>query len=229
MLLYDCSWSPCSLHELGRTPAGCAEQSLRAAAECTPAPGRRSTTRALVALPPLAHVVAWTAALLDAHFVSLAMQPAGRKVWPDFRSAKAHLRPSPGTEVLGGMSLAITQGLGAMAATCSAVLHSWLDWANLLHANRLLWSVERMQALEAIRAAVARELSAAQRLTALAGATEHVRCQAPLPDAAALSGARAAYCVELLDMRVRPRRPAGAAAPQAAKPRSSRARGRRGA
>ena len=75
---------------------------------------------------------------------------------------------------------------------------------------------------------VGRELGAAQRLAALAGATEHVRCQAPLPDAAALSGAAAAYCVELLDVRVHARPHAAAAAPHAGKPRGSRARGRGG-
>lgn len=61
---------------------GCANVSGYAAAECTHAPGPRAAPRALVALPPLAHVVAWTAALLDAHFVGLAMQPAGRQVGP---------------------------------------------------------------------------------------------------------------------------------------------------
>jgi len=61
----------------------------------------------------------------------------------------------------------------------------------------------RAQALEGMARAVAGQLAAAQRVAALAGATEHVRCQAPLPRAAALAGA-AAYSVELLDMRVRP-------------------------
>ncbi len=65
----------CRLSAVGDTTlAGGAEGSHAAPPAPPPAP------RPLVALPPLAHVVAWAAALLDAHFVGLATQPAGRTV-----------------------------------------------------------------------------------------------------------------------------------------------------
>ncbi len=75
-----------------------------------------------------------------------------------------------------------------------------------------------------MRAAVAGQLAAAQGVAGLAGATEHVRCQAPLPDAAALNGASVAYSVELLDMRVRHQSQAGTK-----KPHGGRSRGRHAA
>ena len=88
---------PCLLGRHDKTCRGCADRGHLAAAESTHTPGPRSGPRALVALPALAHVVAWTAALLDAHFVGLAMQPAGRKVDPDL-SYQQHLGPFAGLQ-----------------------------------------------------------------------------------------------------------------------------------
>lgn len=53
---------------------------------------RAATGAAVVELPPLAAVVAWAATLLDAHFVGLAMQPAGRAVSASCGSACGLMR-----------------------------------------------------------------------------------------------------------------------------------------